>query len=205
MTHKGTVRLETERLILRRYTIDDLEEMYYNCWRHYDVWKWTNYAPMKCIEDVQKAAGMFTDSWLGMYERPNRYSWAITLRSTGEVIGRFFGMHPDDRVRQIELAYELGPAFWGHGYMTEAARAVIDFFFREVGFNRVYAYHVRENPASGRIMQKCGMKYEGTLRQAGACNGGAPYDICYYSILADEYLPRDTVAYLDKSDSAIFT
>lgn len=186
MDHKGTVMLETNRLILRRFAPDDIDQIYNNCWSDYEVWKWTNYAPMKSIDDVKNAAQMFTEEWLNAYERPNRYSWAIQLKSTNEVVGRFFGMHPDDRIEQIELAYEIGRSWWNQGLMTEAVRAVIDFFFHEVGFNRIYAYHASENPASGKVMKKCGMTCEGILRQAGRCNYGM-IDMVYYSILADEY------------------
>lgn len=184
--HKGTVRLESERLILRRFCADDMDQIFKNCWSDYEVWKWTNYAPMSCVEDVRDAADMFTEKWLGAYESPKRYSWAIQLKSTNEVVGRLFGMHPDDSIGQIELAYEIGRKWWNQGLMTEAARTVIDFFFKEVGCNRVYAYHASENPASGKVMQKCGMVYEGTLRQGGKCNLGV-IDMVYYSILAEEY------------------
>ena len=186
MTHKGTVLLETERLILRKFVAEDLEQMYNNCWSDNEVWKWTRYAPMHCLDDVKNAANMFTEAWFGAYERENRYSWAIQTKATGEVIGRYFGMHPDDSVSQIELAYELGQAWWNHGYMTEATKKVIDFFIRDVGFKRVWACHASENPASGRVMQKCGMIYEGTLRQAHRCNNGL-FDEVRYSILAKEY------------------
>ncbi len=189
MTHKGTVTLETERLILRRFTMDDFEPMFYNCFSDFEVWKWTNYKPMKCLEDVKVQAQMFTPEWLGAYDRPNRYSWAIQLKSTGEVIGRYFGMHPDDRISQVELAYELGRNWWNQGYMTEATKAVIDFFFREVGMNRVHANHAHENPASGRVMQKCGMLYEGTHRQACICNNGL-FDMVCYAILLEDYINR---------------
>jgi len=186
MTHKGTVTLETERLILRRFVMEDLEPMYDHCWSDPDVWKWTNYAPMSCIDDVKTAANMFTENWLGAYERADRYSWAIQVKETGEVIGRYFGMHPDDQISQVELAYELGQAWWNRGYMTEATKKVIDFFLREVGFNRVYAVHAGGNPASGRVMQKCGMIYEGTLRQAHRCNNGVQDEV-RYAILAEDY------------------
>lgn len=186
MTHKGTIMLETERLILRRFTIEDLEQIYYNCWSDLEVWKWTSYKPMHCIEDVINIAEMFTDEWLGAYDRLNRYSWAIQLKVSGEVIGRFFGMHPDDYVSQIELAYELGRNWWNQGLMTEAVKAVIDFFFTEIAINRIYANHASENPASGKVMQKCGMIYEGTMRQACKCNNGL-FDKVNYAILADEY------------------
>ncbi|MBO4932379.1 MAG: GNAT family N-acetyltransferase, partial [Clostridia bacterium] len=97
MKHKGTVWLETPRLILRRYVIDDFEPMYRNCWSEYDVWKWTNYVPMDCLDDVKTKANMFTEKWLS-YDNPRRYSWAMELKSTGDVIGRMFGMHPDDEL-----------------------------------------------------------------------------------------------------------
>ena len=141
---------------------------------------------MQTEQAVITSAEMFTDRWLNAYERPNRYSWAITLKDTGEVIGRFFGIHPDDRVGQVELAYELGRNWWNQGLMTEAVQAVIDYFFTVVGFNRIYAFHAPENPASGRVMQKCGMTREGTLRQAERCNYGI-VDAVVYSILSSEY------------------
>ena len=186
MTHKGTVRLETDRLILRPFVPEDIGQIFDNCWSDHEVWKWTNYAPMNCLDDVKNNAHMFTDNWLKAYDMPNRYSWAIELKATGQVIGRFFGMYPDDRICQVELAYELGRAWWNQGFMTEAAQAVIAFFFEEVGFNRVFAYHASSNPASGEVMKKCGMKYEGTLRQGGKCNGGI-IDAVYYANLAEEY------------------
>jgi ribosomal-protein-alanine N-acetyltransferase len=189
MTHKGTIILETERLILRRFTLEDLEQIYYNCWSDEEVWKWTNYKPMNSTQDVKNNARMFTEEWLGAYDNPNRYSWAIQLKNSGEVIGRFFGMHPDDQISQIELAYELGRNWWNQGFMTEAVKVVIDFFFNDIGFNRIYANHAIDNPASGKVMRKCGMTYEGTMRQACKCNYGL-FDKVNYAILAEEYIKR---------------
>lgn len=191
MNHKGTTILETERLILRRFTLNDLEQIYYNCWSDFEVWKWTSYKPMHCVEDVINCAKMFTEQWLGAYDRPNRYSWAIQLKSSKEVIGRLFGMHPDDQLGQVELAYEIGQKWWNKGLMTEAVKAVIDFFFNEVGCNRIYSYHASENIASGEVMKKCGMIYEGTMRQDCKCNNGL-FDKVNYAILSDDYFKRKT-------------
>ena len=130
MEHKGTIQIETERLLLRRFRPDDLEDMYKNCWADPDVWKFTRYKPMKCVEDVINNAGMFTREWFDAYKRPNRYSWAIELKCIGKPIGRMFGMHPDDKEQSVELAYELGKAWWNQGLMTEAVRAVIDSSMR---------------------------------------------------------------------------
>ena len=128
MQHKGTVRLETERLVLRRFTREDLVPFYQSCLSDREVWRWTSYPQMENLEDVQEKGGLFTPKWLAAYSQPNRYSWAIAEKPEGPAIGRMFGMHPDDRAEDIELAYELGRAYWGRGYMTEAVRAVIGFF-----------------------------------------------------------------------------
>lgn len=186
INHKGTVTIETGRLILRQFTEEDLEPIFNNCWSDKEVWKWTNYKPMNRIADVIHSAGMFTEEWFGAYDRLNRYSWAIQIKTSGTVVGRLFGMHPDDHINQVELAYELGRGWWNQGIMTEAVNAVITFFFSEAGFNRIYAYHADENPASGRVMQKCGMIYEGTLRQACICNNGIFDKVCY-AILSEDY------------------
>lgn len=187
MEHKGTVRLETERLALRRFEMRDLEPFYRHCLSDYEVWRWTSYPKVECLEDVRREAGLFTEKWFAAYGRPDRYSWAITQKGEDLAIGRLFGMHPDDRVQDVELAYELGQAFWGRGYMTEAVGAALKFFFEEVGLYRVHCYHADGNPASGRVMRKCGLRYEGTGRMACVCNGGR-YDRVDYALLREEYL-----------------
>jgi len=189
MTHKGTSALETKRLVLRRFVMSDLEPMFRNVWSNYDVWKWTNYEPMNSIEDVINLNKIFTDKWFAKYDNLDYYNWAIELKSTNEVIGRVRGSwlnKQDERIGQIELAYELGETWWRQGIMTEAVKAVIDFFFTEIGYNRIYSGHATENPASGRVMQKCGMTYEGTLRQ-GCMQHGRLYDEVKYAILAQDY------------------
>ncbi|MCL2285897.1 MAG: GNAT family N-acetyltransferase, partial [Firmicutes bacterium] len=189
MNHKGTVTLETERLILRRFEKNDLEPMFHNVWNNYEVWKWSSYEPMNSIDDIRTLNNIFTDFWFAKYEKPDYYNWAIELKSSGEVIGRFRGINPSDRANKIELAYELGQNWWGQGFMTEAVNAALHFFFNDVGFNRVYAGHASENPASGKVMQKCGMTYEGTMRQHTKCNVGL-VDEVFYGILASEFIMK---------------
>lgn len=192
MRHKGTVPLETERLILRRFMPKDMESFYRLCLSDYQVWRWTSYPKMDSLRDVQEKGGLFTPKWFAAYDRPDRYSWAIAEKPGGPAIGRMFGMHPapleqaGDSRWDVELAYELGRDFWGRGYMTEAVKAVLRFFFQEVGFYRVHCYHGDQNPASGRVMQKCGLRYVGTSEQACVCNGGR-YDQVNYALLREEY------------------
>lgn len=189
MNNLGTVTLETERLILRRFVLSDLQNMYDNCFSDYDVWKWTNYKKMDSIDDVMIKGDMFTPKWFEAYNKPTRYSWAIVYKETGEVIGRMFGMHLDCDIKEIELTYELGKKWWNKGIMTETVKKVIKFFFDEVDLNRIYAYHTNENLASGRVMQKAGMIFEGVLRQGCICNKGI-YDKIIYGILKSDYLKQ---------------
>jgi len=86
----------------------------------------------------------------------------------------------------VEIGYCIGEKWWGQGIVTEAFRALIPYFFEKVGANRIQARHDSQNPASGRVMQKSGLTYEGTLRKADVNNTGI-VDACMYSILKDEY------------------
>ena len=91
-------------------------------------------------------------------------SLAITLRATGALIGTIgLGLRQEDDCG--ELGYWIGVPYWNQGYCTEAAQALIRYAFDDLGMHRVFAEHMVRNPGSGRVMQKAGMTYEGTLRQ----------------------------------------
>lgn len=122
MTHCGTQNMETERLLLRRFLIDDADAMYTN--------------------------------------------WASDTDT-------------------VQIGYCLGRAWWHRGIMSEALKAVMDFFFDEVGANRIESRHDSRNPHSGMVMKKCGMKYEGTLRSSDKNNQGI-CDACWYALLRAE-------------------
>ena len=85
----------------------------------------------------------------------------------------------------VHIGYCLGRAWWRRGIMSEALKAVTDYMFDTVEVNRVEARHDPRNPNSGKVMQECGMKYEGTLRSADRNNQGI-CDACYYALLRSE-------------------
>jgi [ribosomal protein S5]-alanine N-acetyltransferase len=87
---------------------------------------------------------------------------------------------------RAELGYWIGKPYWNKGYCTEAAQAIIKYGFEELGFNRINASHITRNPASGIVMQKIGMKHEGTLREH-IKKWGLFEDIEDYAILKREY------------------
>jgi RimJ/RimL family protein N-acetyltransferase len=87
--------------------------------------------------------------------------------------------------RRAELGYWIGLPFWGHGYATEAARETVDYGFEALTLNRIHATHLLRNPASGRVMEKIGMRCEGTHRQHVWKNGQFE-DLVRYAILSGD-------------------
>lgn len=90
------------------------------------------------------------------------YEFAITDRVKGDLYGAI-ALSNNQNFRNGEIAYWIGEEFWGHGFATEAAQAILDFAFLEKEYHKVFARYFKSNPASGRIMQKLGMKEEGIL------------------------------------------
>lgn len=103
----------------------------------------------------------------------------------GHLIGAI-GLEFNHQSRWAELGYWIGVPYWNNGYTTEAAKALVAYGFDELGLNRIQARYMTNNPASGRIMQKLGMTYEGTHRQA-ARRFGSYEDLAMYAILRSDY------------------
>lgn len=185
LTHKGTQELETERLILRRIQAEDGAAMFENWAGDDEVTKyltWPTHASRDTSAEIAR-------DWAQSYEKDDFYTWGITLKAEGNVlIGTIGAIAADSNVGKIEIGYCIGRKWWHKGFMPEAVKSVMDFLFDQVGVNRIEAYHDTRNPNSGRVMQKCGMKYEGTLRQAARNNQGIG-DICMYSLLREERTP----------------
>ena len=125
-------------------------------------------------------------SWVASYEKPDYYQWAIVPKELGEPIGSISVVRMNEKAESMEVGYAISRKYWGQGIMTEAFTAVIRYLFEEVGILRVSSRHDPNNPASGKVMQKCGLKYEGTLRQSDWNNQGI-CDVAYYSILRHEF------------------
>jgi RimJ/RimL family protein N-acetyltransferase len=89
---------------------------------------------------------------------------AITLRKDGRLCGGI-GLRLALEHHHAELGYWLGVPYWGQGYATEAARELLRHGFENLGLHRIFASHFKHNPASGRILVKLGMRYEGCQRE----------------------------------------
>jgi len=189
MEHKGTKTIETERLVLRPFREADYEDMYKN-WANDD--EVTRYLMWHSHTDPEQ-----TRQWLAyresQYVNANYYGWCIVLKETGEAIGDISCVSVDDDTQAAELGWVVSRNYWGRGIMPEAGRAVIDYLLDEAGFRRVWAYHDAQNPKSGRAMVKCGMRYEGTLRQAGLNKDKQIIDKVVYSILKSDARRKDAL------------
>jgi len=182
MKHLGTKTMETPRLLLRPFVMEDAEAMFRNWASDPEVTKymtWPAHAGMEVSEMVLK-------DWTSHYGEDNYYQWAIVSKEQGEPIGSIAVVHTSDTARWVEIGYCIGKAWWHRGIMTEALSAVIRFFFTEVGVSRIQATYDPRNPHSGAVMAKCGMTREGLLRRFGRNNQGI-CDIVMCSILREEY------------------
>ena len=179
--HCGSKTIETGRLILRSFLPEDGRAMFRNWAGNPNVTRYLTW-PTHGSEAVSST---LTAMWAGEAEIPDRYQWAIVLKSLGEPIGSISVVSMNETVRSAEIGYCIGEAWWGQGITAEALRAVIEYLAGTVGMNRIFARHDTENVRSGRVMQKAGMRCEGVERAAG-CNNRGIVDMAVYAILADE-------------------
>lgn len=181
MKHLGTKTIETSRLILRRFCAEDAEAMYGNWASDPEVTKYLTWPAHESVNDARETLSQ----WTTAYDQPDFYQWAIQLKTLGQPIGSISVVSYNNRVKSACIGYCIGRTWWRKGITTEALKAVMGFLFDEVGVNRVESYHDVSNPNSGKVMVKCGMRYEGTLRQ-WAWNNRGICDVCWYSLLAEE-------------------
>ena len=109
------------------------------------------------------------------------------MKSLNESIGSISVVDQDEKTDKVHIGYCIGSKWWHMGITSEAFSAIIPFFFNEVNVNRIESQHDPNNPNSGAVMKKCGLKYEGTLRQADWSNKGI-VDACMYGLLREDYM-----------------
>jgi [ribosomal protein S5]-alanine N-acetyltransferase len=174
--------LETTRLILRPFTFADASEV-------------QGLAGDRAIASTTLNVphpyedGM-AEQWIGThqekYECGELVNFAIVRRADTALMGAI-GLRINPQHAHAELGYWLGKPYWNMGYCTEAARAVVAYGFEILGLHRIHASHMTRNPASGRVMQKIGMRYEGCVRQH--VNKWEVFeDLALYGILQSEYV-----------------
>lgn len=184
MDHKGTRVLETERLRLRPFVLEDAQAVYDNWASDGEVTKYLTWPTHPTVLTTR----LVLKDWVSQYDRADYYQWAIVLKELGDVpIGSISVVSTDDAAEKAHVGYCMGRPWWHKGIMSEALKEVLEYLFREVGVNRIDARHDPRNPHSGGVMRKCGMRYEGTMRRSDHNNQGV-CDASWYGILREEWV-----------------
>ncbi len=155
------VSLETERLVLRALRPDDAHTVARLAGRREIAHTTISIPHPYSVEQAQEWIATHAGHESSSKERV----FGITTKADGQLIGAVGLREIDTEHAQSEMGFWIGLEWWGHGYAAEAARAVVAHAFGELKLNRVYAHHMVRNPASGRVLEKIGMKREGVLRQ----------------------------------------
>lgn len=179
MTKRPTV--ETARLILRPFTLADAPAVQ-RLASNREIAATTISIPHPYPEGQ---AERWISTHQERFEQGEGIIFAIVRRADEVLVGAV-GLHPTPAHLHAEMGYWIGREYWSQGYTSEAAAAVLGYGFATLGLHRIFAEHMTHNPASGRIMQKIGMTYEGTLRQHMQ-KWGVFVDVAVYGILRDEW------------------
>lgn len=170
---------ETERLILRPWSLDDIDD-FFEYAKSPNVGPNAGWQPHDNKETSMKILQLFIEK---------DEVWAIEYKENGKVIGSL-GAHADERRNGVNgkmIGYVLSEDYWGKGLVTEAVKEVIKCLFEEEKYDILSCYHYPFNVRSKRVIEKCGFKYEGTLRSASKIFDGSVYDDVCYSIVKEEY------------------
>lgn len=172
------MKLQTERLTLRPFREDDVQALY-DYSKDEPVGRNAGWKPHESLQE--------SDDILHLVFLDQPSVWAIERRSDRRLIGSI-GLVTDS-ARQYgsarSLGYALGIRYWGQGYMTEAVRAVIRYGFEKMSLDVISATCYPDNPASRRVLEKCGFQHEGTLHRAELLYNGEVKDHLHF------YLPRE--------------
>ena len=152
----NTPKLETERLILRKFTENDIIPLFFIL-KDKEVNTYLPWFPLKTLEEAEK---FFKDNYTEVYRQPSGYKYAICLKSKNIPIGYVNISTADSH----DLGYGLQREFWNKGIVTEACNAVLKQV-RKDGFTYVTATHDINNPSSGRVMAKLGMTYKYSYKE----------------------------------------
>lgn len=177
---KNFPQIETERLILNAITSSDIPQIveYLQDKVYSDFTSNIPYPYRK--EDAEY--------WLQLAEEAfvKRQGFTFAIRNKDKKLIGAIGLH-DEGSDKAEIGYWIAIPYWNQGYVTEAAKAIVDFGFRELKFNKIFATYFPHNPASGKVLEKIGLKKEAILIQH-LKKDGQYYDIPLFSIFRNEYI-----------------
>lgn len=173
--------LETERLKLRKITIDDVEDMYSYC-SNEEVPKYASWNAHNSLAETKETIERVIYQW----ENKKLVHWGIEYKENRKLIGTIEFVTWDPQHKVAEIGYALSQDYWGKGIATEAASEVIKFGFNNMNLVRIQARCYLENIGSARVMEKAKMSLEGVIRK-GLFVKGKHQDLKMYSIISEEF------------------
>jgi len=170
------IELETDRLFLKPMRIEDQKDIYLLINHDKEVLRYF-------IDQYhEKEEDLHLPERIERYQKAGLYCFSIFLKDTNQLIGEIFQCSkPSPLMNTTEIGFALGKAYWNKGYMSEALKAMIDFLL-SLGIHKVVACHIKENTASGAVMRKCGMLYEG-IRKEEIYYHEKYWDTCHYYLI----------------------
>ncbi len=184
ITYLGTPLMETERLNLRRLKRSDSQAIFDRWLSDERVAENRVSAAHRTVSETNARVADIA----ARYERKDFCWWGIELKATGELAGEIDLYDWDLTTGNSSVSYSLGYAWWNKGYATEALKAVMEFGFSEMNLHKISAAHNTDNPASGKVMKKAGMKQEGIVRHMIRNAKGQYKDCVLYGILQEDFL-----------------
>jgi [ribosomal protein S5]-alanine N-acetyltransferase len=191
--------IKTERLLLRPFELSDAEDV-------------ERLAGDPSISDTtlnipypyeEGMAAEWISTHKAKFEADELANFAVTLRDGGYLLGAI-GLTLNRRFNRAELGYWIGKPYWGRGFCTEAAWAVLEYGFTQLNLNRIFASYLTRNPSSGRVMEKLHMRREGIHRQHVLKNGSYE-DLIIYAILKEEWKRAEPQPRPSSGQSTLFT
>lgn len=182
LSHAGTQKIETERLLLRPFRFTDDTDML----RHWIADEKVQSMYGEPVYTTKADVRALLEKYIGSYQGNDSYRWAVILKENDACIGQIAYFLLDSNNHFAEIEYCIGRAFQRRGLATEATKAVVAYGFEKINLHKIQICHRTTNLPSRRVIEKCGFVYEGTLRDFFYMGGGYE-DRLYYSILRNEF------------------
>lgn len=184
MKHIGTKDIEIPKYYLRKLEIEDANEMF-ECWCNDPIV--TRYLPWDVHGSVDVTKELL-NIWINEYEKNDTYRWIVEDKQNHNLIGTIDVVNIDNNNKVMEIGYCYRRNYWGKGVASTVLKIVIEYLFNNTDVDIITAKHLEPNLNSGKVMQRCGMKYDGVLRKRVIDKlTNERIGQAYYSITRDEY------------------
>lgn len=181
INYLGSINLETERLLLRKTIKEDIDEFFY-IQLNPKLRKFLG--ATKLGSSLEKDKKYFDES---KYSNLDYYRWTIVEKEDNKILGTIYLNIHDEKAKVAGIDYWIREDEWSKGYVTEAAKCILDFAFNKLNLNRVESCGAKDNPGTWKVMEKIGLKYEGARKKAYFYYYGGIQDLVLYGLTKEEY------------------